>query len=160
MPLRLSSSRRFAISTITIGLVSLTHALLTWSPRPTIAFFVGGALVAFIAEAVVINVGWLEHRIDPKLRGVPLYVLFGWTGAVYVAFRVALLVTDGWAAVALTGVLATTYDLIVDHRGVADGHWTYTDDLPGPRYRGVPWWNYLGWFAISVLTASLAVLFR
>jgi uncharacterized membrane protein len=66
-------------------------------------------------------------------------------------------VTDGWTAVAATGVLATTYDVITDHRGVADGHWTYIDELPGPRYHGVPWWNFAGWFAISVITATFAV---
>lgn len=159
MQLRLSSSHLFAISTVTVGLIALAHAALTWPPRATIAVFLGGALVGFLAEVVVINAGWLEHRIGPKLLGVPLYVLFGWTGAVYVAFRIALLLTDGWTSVALTGVLATTYDLLVDHRGVAEGHWTYTDDLPGHRYRGVPWWNYVGWFAISVLTASFALPF-
>lgn len=159
MQFRLSSSRTFAISTVTVGLASFAHAVLTWPSRATIAVFAGGAFVGFLAEAIVINVGWLEHRIGPKLFGVPLYVLFGWTGAVYLAVRIALLLTDGWTAIALTGVVATTYDLLVDHRGVAEGHWRYTDDLPGPRYRGVPWWNYVGWFAISVLTASIALPF-
>lgn len=151
------SSRAFALATVALGLVSLLHAVLTWPPVATVAFFGGGALVAFVAEAVVINAGWLEHHVGPKLAGVPVYVLFGWTGAVYVAFRVALLATDGWVAVAVAAVLATTYDMLTDHRGVSDGHWTYTDDLPGPRYRGVPWWNFVGWLVVSAITASLAV---
>lgn len=151
------SSHHFAVTTIMVGLVAFAHALFTWPLRATIVFFAVGALVAFIAEAAVINLDWLEHHIGPKIVGVPLYVLFGWTGAVYVTFRIALLVTDGWTAVVATGVLATMYDILIDHRGVADGHWTYTDDLPGPRYRGVPWWNFAGWFAISVLTATIAV---
>lgn len=152
------SRRRFAVTTITLGLVALAHALVTWPLRATIGFFAGGTLVAFIAEATVINLNWLEHHIGPKFLGVPLYVLFGWTGAVYVTLRIALLVTDGWTAVAASSVLATVYDVLTDHRGIADGHWTYTDDLPGPRYRGVPWWNFAGWFAISFLTATFAVL--
>ncbi|MCD2202450.1 carotenoid biosynthesis protein [Halobacterium sp. KA-6] len=152
------SNRAFATSVAAVGLVAFAHAVLTWPPVAVLAFFGGGAAVAFVAEAVVINLGWLEHHVGPKVLGVPVYVLFGWTGAVYVAFRAALLVTEGWLAVALAAVLATGYDVLVDHRGVADGRWTYTDDLPGPRVRGVPWWNFAGWLAISAVTAGLATL--
>ena len=154
-----TSSRTFAATTAAVGLVALAHAFLTWPLDATVALFGGGAVVAFAAEAVVINLGLLEHHVGPKLLGVPLYVLLGWTGAVYVAFRVALLATDGWAAVALGAVLATTYDVLVDHQGVEKGYWTYTDDLPGPRHRGVPWWNFAGWFAVSTITAGFAVPF-
>ena len=153
------SSRVFAGTTVALGLVSLAHAVLTWPLAATAAFFGGGAFVAFVAEAAVIKLRWLEHHIGPKLADVPLYVLFGWTGLVYVSFRVALLVADGWLAVAVAAVLATTYDALTDHRGVSDGHWTYTDDLPGPRSRGVPWWNFAGWFAISLVTAAFALPF-
>jgi hypothetical protein len=153
------SSRRFAATTVALGFGALAHALLTWPPDATVALFAGGALVAFVAEAAVVGLGWLEHHVGPKVRGVPLYVLFGWTAAVYIAFRLALLVTDGWPAVVAAGVFATTSDLFTDHRGVAAGHWTYTDDLRGPRHRGVPWWNVAGWFAISSVTATLALPF-
>ena len=155
----MADRRIFAGTVVAIGIVALAHAAVTWPVSATIAFFAGGAIVAFVAEAVVIDRGWLEHHIGPKLVGVPLYVLFGWTGTVYIAFRVALLATDGWIAVVAAGVLATGYDILVDHRGVEDGHWTYTDDLPGPRPRGVPWWNFAGWLAISCLTAAFAVPF-
>lgn len=151
------SSRAFALTTVALGLVALLHAALTWPPAATLAFFGGGALVALVAEAVVIKLDWLEHRIGPKVSDVPVYVLFGWTGVVYVAFRLSLLVTDGWAAVVVAAVLATTYDALTDHRGVSDGHWTYTDDLPGPRPRGVPWWNFAGWLLVSLVTAAFAL---
>ncbi|WP_135821673.1 carotenoid biosynthesis protein [Halostella litorea] len=153
------SNRAFAGTTTAVGLVALAHAAFTWPPAATAAFFGGGALVAFVAEAAVINAGWLDHHVGPKVVGVPLYVLFGWTGAVYAAFRAALLAVDGWPAVAVAAALAATYDLLVDHRGVEEGHWTYTDDLPGPRRRGVPWWNYAGWVVVSAATASFAVPF-
>lgn len=156
---RSDEDRLFVASTVAIGVVALAHAALTWPGRATLAFFGGGALVAFVAEVVVVALGWLDHHVGPKVAGVPLYVLFGWTGVVYAAFRVALLATDGWPAVVAAAVLATAYDVLTDHRGVADGHWTYTDDLPGPRYRGVPWWNFAGWFAISCITAAFAAPF-
>jgi hypothetical protein len=153
------SSRTFAATTVALGVIALAHAVLTWPLDATLAFFAGGALVAFVAEAVVINLGWLDHHVGPKLLGVPLYVLFGWTGVVYFAFRLSLLVIDGWPAVAFAAALATTYDIFTDYRGVSEGHWTYTDDLPGPRFRDVPWWNFAGWFVISTLTAGLGLAF-
>jgi uncharacterized membrane protein len=155
----MATDRTFAASVVAGGLAVLVHAALTWPAAAVLAFFGGGAVVAFVAEGVVINLDWLEHHVGPQLVGVPQYVLFGWTSVVYVTFRVALLVTAGLSAVLLAAALATAYDVLVDHRGVEDGHWTYTDELPGPRRRGVPWWNYLGWFAISAVTASLAVPF-
>ena len=149
----------FAGAIVAIGLLALVHAAVTWPLFATIAFFGGGAIVAFVAEAVAINRGWLEHHFGPKIVGVPLYILFGWTGTVYVAFRVALIVSDGWIAVFLAGVLATSYDVLVDHRGVEDGHWSYSDNLAGPRSRGVPWLNFAAWLAISCTTAAFAVPF-
>lgn len=152
----MSTGRRFAGLTVLLGLLTLAHALYTWPLDATVAFFGGGAILAFLAEAVVVDRGWLEHHIGPNVIDVPLYVPIGWTGTVYVAFRLALLGTAGWLAVVVAGVLATSYDVLMDHRGVVDGYWTFTDDLPGPRYRGVPWWNFVGWFLISVTTAAFA----
>jgi uncharacterized membrane protein len=142
-----------------LGVLALAHAAVTWPLEATLSFFGAGAAVAFLAEAAAIRLGWLEHRVGPKVVGVPLYALFGWTGTVYVAFRLALLVVDGWPAVAVAAALATAYDVFTDHRGVAEGYWSYTDDLPGPRYRGVPWWNFAGWVVVSLLTAAAAVPF-
>ncbi|PSQ16523.1 carotenoid biosynthesis protein [Halobacteriales archaeon QS_8_69_26] len=152
----MSDDRRFAAGVAAFGVVALVHAALTWPVAATVALFGGGALVAFVAEAVVIDLGWLERHVGPKVLGVPLYVLFGWTGTVYVAVRIALLVTGGPGpvAVGLAAGLATAYDLLTDHQGVERGHWTYTDDLPGPRLREVPWWNFAGWIVISSVSGD------
>lgn len=155
----MDDDRVFVGSAVLLGLVAVAHAALTWPVGATVAFFGGGGLVAVLAELVAVDRGWLRHHLGPQVRGVPLYVAFGWTGVIYVAFRVALLTVDGWAAVALAAGLATAYDLLVDHRGVARGHWSYPDALPGPRRRGVPWYNYLGWLLVSAVTASLATPF-
>jgi len=152
-------SRPFAAVTIAVGLAALAHAGATWPAAATVALFGGGAVVAFVAEAIAVGRGILEHHVEPKLLGVPVYVLFGWTGAVYVAFRVALLGFDGPASIAVATGLATTADLLTDQYGVEAGYWTYTDDLPGPRLRGVPWWNFAGWAVVSSITAGLALPF-
>lgn len=151
--------RTYAASAAGLGVVAFVHALLTWPLDAVVAFFVGGAAVAFAAEAVAVHAGLLEHHVQRTVLGVPAYVPLAWVGVVYVWFRIALLATDGWPAVALAAALATGYDALVDNRGVADGRWTYTDDLPGPRHGAVPWWNYAGWLAISAVTAGLGTLF-
>ncbi|MFP4530689.1 MAG: carotenoid biosynthesis protein [Halodesulfurarchaeum sp.] len=146
-------------SAVLLGSLALIHAAISWPISATVAVFGGGAVIAFVAEALVSKLGLLEHHIGPKVLDVPLYVLFGWTGTIYVALRMASLFSDGWLVVVLTGVLATSLDVLSDPSGVREDFWTYTDDLPGPRYRGVPWWNFLGWFLISTLTAALGVWF-
>ncbi|MDY6819069.1 MAG: carotenoid biosynthesis protein [Halobacteriales archaeon] len=153
------SNRVFALTASVLGVIALTHAVLTWPPNAVVAFFVGGGFVAVVAEAIAINLGWLDHHIGPQVIGVPVYLPLAWTGFVYIAFRLALLVSTGWPAVVLTAAIATTYDLLTDHRGVAEGHWSYTDDLPGPHRRGVPWWSFAGWFGISSATAAITVPF-
>lgn len=154
-----TGDRGIVVSSIVLCGIGLAHAAFTWPPRATIALFGGGAAIAFVAEAVAVNLGWLEHHVGPTVLGVPLYVLAGWTGITYATFRGALLATDGVTAVLLAAALATGYDVLTDHRGVTEGYWTYTDDLPGPRHRGVPWWNFAGWLAISSATAALSLPF-
>lgn len=153
------NTRAFVGSVLALWAVALATALATWPAEATAALFGGGAVVAFLAELVAIRAGWLEHHVGPKLLDVPLYVLAGWTSAVYVAYRVALLAAEGWAAVALAAVLAAACDVVTDPRGVADGHWTYLATLGGPSYRSVPWWNFAGWLAIAAATAGLAAPF-
>jgi len=150
---------RASAAAVGLGVATFLHALVTWPLPAAVVFFGGGVLVAFAAEAVAVNLDWLDHHVGPQTVGVPLYLLFAWPGTVYVAFRVALLATGGPTAVAVAGLLATAYDALTDHRGVSDGLWSYTDTLPGPRPRGVPWWNFAGWFVISCLTAGLALPF-
>jgi hypothetical protein len=151
--------RAFVRTTVGVGLVAFVHAVLTWPATAVLALFGGGAAIAFGGEAVVIRLGWLEHHIGSAVLGVPLYVLPGWTGIAYATFRVALLLTGGVGGVVLAAGLATGYNILTDHRGVVEGYWTYTDDLPGPRRRGVPWWNFAGWFAVTGTAAALSLPF-
>jgi hypothetical protein len=155
----MATGRRIVVTSLLLWGVGVAHAALTWPAGAVLAFFLGGACLTFLAEAAGINLGLLEHHVGPKVAGVPPYLLFAWTAAIYPSFRVASFVFEGWAAVALTAVIATTYDVLTDHRGVADGYWSYTDAVPGPRFRDVPWWNYAAWFGLSFLTALLAVPF-
>ncbi|MFB6111323.1 MAG: carotenoid biosynthesis protein, partial [Halobacteriaceae archaeon] len=80
-----------------------------------------------------------------------------WPAVIYPLFRIGLWLAGGIAAVLIAAGLATVWDLLTDHHGVAAGQWSYTDSIPGPRFRGVPWWNYAGWALIASVTAGLTL---
>lgn len=148
---------RFRVVNVAIFAVALAHAALTWPPRAVLALFVGGAALAGVAEVVVIAAGLLEHELEPQVAGVPLVVLLAWPAVVYASLRVALLVAPaGPPAAALAAVLATAADVVTDPDGVERGVWRYPEAaVSTPRYRGVPWWNFVGWLLIVFVTALL-----
>lgn len=140
------------------GAAALVHAGLVWSPLDAAQFGLVAAGLAFVAEAVVVNAGWLVHRLRPRVVGVPLPVLAGWIAATYVAFRVAALLVGPTGAPVVAAALATAADLVGDPVGVQAGLWEYPDaGPPGPRIVGVPWWNFAGWFLLTFVVATVAV---
>ncbi len=138
----------------------LGHAALTWEPAATAALFLGGVALTFPAEAVFVRAGLLEHHTGPKVAGVPLPVLAAWPAVVYVFLRGAALVFGlTLAAAALAAVAATLFDAVVDPIGVREGRWSYPEaPFSEPRFRGVPWWNFVGWLLLVGATGALAVL--
>lgn len=152
-------NRRFVVLAFLMFGVSGMHAGLTWPVPATIALFVGGGIVVVLAEVAAFRYELVDHRIGPDIGGVPVYIPFGWTATVYILFRVVLLFTDAWLAAGVTAVLATLYDIPTEQYGLTQGLWRYTDEIPGPRFGGVPWWNYTAWLGISFLIAALAVPF-
>ena len=153
--------RQFVTSTLLLAAVALAHALLTWPLRSTLVLFVGGAAIAFVAEAPVIRLGLLRHHVGPQVAGVPLVVLAAWPATVYVFFRAAaLVVPPGVEAAALSAVAATAFDVFQDPGGVQRGLWSYpASRLSEPRWRGVPWWNFAGWLVVVFATAMLVSTF-
>ena len=160
VPGNVDLQRRYAWPILGLGAVTLAHGLLTWPADRTLALFVGGAAIAFAAEVVGVQLGLLEHRLEPQVLGVPVPVLLAWPATVYVALRLSLLVlpVGVWAAL-LAAALATLQDVYLDPRGVEDGAWRYPRvPVSADRYRDVPYWNFAAWFAVSFVTALLPAL--
>ena len=158
-PIDAATARRYVGSQIALFLATLLHAFLTWPLPEVLALFAGGAAVAFAVEAPAIRAGLFTHYLRPKLAGVPVSILLAWPAVVYLAVRAASLVVDGSVAVAgVAAVLATLADAVVEPRAVRDGAWAYADVLPGPRVRGVPWWNAAGWLGVVFVTALLPTM--
>jgi uncharacterized membrane protein len=151
---------RHQLSNVLLFGVAFAHALLTWGTRPTATLFLGGVAVAFVLERVGVGLGLLEHYFRPQVASVPVTILLAWPAVVYVAYRVARLVAPaGVPAAALAAVLATAVDAVTDPRMVAEGAWAYPDTrVSDPRFRGVPWWNFVAWLGIVFGTALLPTL--
>jgi len=148
---------RFQLTNVVLAVLAVGHALATWPVRATAALFLGGAALAFLAEAAVVRAGLLEHAMAPRVAGVPLAVVAAWPAIVYLCLRLALLVRPpGLAAAGLAAVLATAFDLLTDPTGVDAGVWTYPDHpVSAPRVAGVPWWNFAGWLGLVFVSATL-----
>ncbi len=156
-PITDSEARRYARSQLLLFAVTVGHAVVTWPLPDVLALFAGGAAVAFVLEAPAIRAGLFTHHLRPTVAGVPLTILLAWPAVVYAAVRVAALVVDGPVAVAVTAaVLGTLVDLVTDPAAVEDGAWEFHGhEIPGPWFRGVPWWNFAGWLLIVFVTAML-----
>lgn len=152
--------RRFVVGSLAFAIVALVHALLTWPLRSTLALFLGGVAIAFLAEAAGVRLGLLRHAIQPQVAGVPVVVVLAWPATAYVFYRGAvLLVPPGLPAALVAAGAAMVFDLLTDHIGVEQGYWAYpTSPVPGPRIRGVPWWNFVAWFILVFVTAMLPAL--
>jgi len=153
----MDDTRRFQLTNVLLAAGAFAHALWTWPIRATVALFVGGAALAFALEAVGVAIGLLRHDARPQVAGVPVTVPLAWPAIVYVASRVALLVAPaGIPAAALAALFATAADAVADPIMVRRGVWAYPDSwISSPRFRGVPWWNFLAWLGVVFATALL-----
>lgn len=152
-------TRRYQVGNLVVAAVAVGHALGTWSTAAVVGLFVGGAAIAFVAEAVVVALGLLDHAIDPQIAGVPVSVVLVWPAITYVCLRIALVVVPvGLAAAAVAAAIGTAFDLVTEPFGVGEGIWRYPEHpLSTPRFLGIPWWNTVGWFALVFVTASLPI---
>lgn len=152
--------RRNRLVTLALCGLAPAHALFTWPLVTVVALFGGGVLVAAPLEMTGVRAGLLEHRLRPQVADVPLAVVAAWPTVVYVSYRVALLVAPSpVAAAVLAAAIATLWDAVVDPVMVRRGAWTYPPSpVSRPRFRGVPWWNFVAWPCVVFVTAMLPTL--
>jgi putative membrane protein len=155
----MESTRRATLSFLGFAAIALAHALVTWPHDRVLVMFAGGAAIAFVAEALIVRIGLLEHYITPQVAGVPVAIVAVWPAVVYVWYRIALVAVDpGISGAVLAAALATAWDAVTDPPQVGD-RWSYPPSaLSEPRFRGVPWWNFAGWLLIVFVTAMLPTL--
>ena len=101
-------------------------------------------------------------RLWPQAAGVPLLIPLAWLMMLPPAWAVTETIlyrnqaTRPWRFAllfpALSGGAFTAWDLYLDPQMVDRALWTW--DTPG-GYFGIPWVNFLGWWAVSALLTGL-----
>lgn len=143
---------------------ALAHASATRGIRYAAGFLVIVSGLGLTAEIVGTATGFpfgcYEYAVDrlgPALGGVPLVVPLAWTGGLYPVWVVAGLISRrALSRIGLTAVGAVGWDLFLDPQMVADGQWRWCDTDSGlPGLAEIPYTNYLGWFAVTLLMGVL-----
>lgn len=131
-----------------------TAALLAflYTPRAEWPILLFGGAVGLAAEVVGVHVGLpfgayvYTATLAPRVLGVPLVMAAAW---VVLFAYVRQMARRPLAAAAWM----TAIDLVIDPLAANRlGYWVWAH--PGPYY-GIPWSNFAGWFAVSLLLFSL-----
>ena len=131
----------------------------TWRPTQLLATVSVVAALAWLVEFVGSQTGipfgryHYTNRLQPHLQGVPLLIPLAWLMMLPPAWAVGARLGSGWMGTALIAGLAfTAWDLFLDPQMVRWRFWQW--EQPG-GYVGIPWVNFLGWFATSVVITAI-----
>lgn len=166
-----------------LNLLLMTVALVWTQTHRNLGFLLFMA-VAFVsgmaAESVGVNTGRLFGDyvygtvLGPQILGVPLIIGFNWFMVVFAAASATGLLMERlesrletlgmeWVRMGLvrslshallTALAATVFDWVMEPVAVKLGFWAWTEGA------GIPLLNYVCWFALAFLLASVARLFR
>jgi putative membrane protein len=131
-----------------------------WRPPRLLATVGVVAAIAWLVEFVGSQTGvpfgryHYTDRLQPQLKGVPLLIPLAWLMMLPPAWAVGARLTGGgrWAAALVAGMAFTAWDLFLDPQMVRWRFWQW--EQPG-GYVGIPWVNFLGWFAASAAMTAL-----
>lgn len=150
------------LTTLSLVIFSLTHALYSLGWRRTIVFFALSAVIAFVFEEVGVVTGLIygpyhyTGDLGVKLGHVPLLIPLAWFMMVYPSYVLANFIvakrpagsagsrlTVVWLSL-VSAVVMTAWDTVIDPilSGARYHYWVW--ESPGP-YFGVPVHNYAGW---------------
>ena len=153
-----------AISTVTV-LLQLAASLLAlrmgYGLRQVGMMVVVSAVLTYSVELLGSKTGFpfgpyhYTDALKPHLFGVPILIPLAWLMMLPASWGVASLIAgekpSKWVYAGLSGLVFTAWDLYLDPQMVLKGLWVWHEPS---GYFGIPWSNYLGWWA----TASLLTL--
>jgi uncharacterized membrane protein len=161
----------FLLVPLLMGGFSLTHAIYTLGLRHALAFAALAALISLTFEGLGVATGAIYgpyHYADllgPRVLDVPLAVPLAWFMVVYPSYALANYLADGHVVsqprpgagrllglTALSALLMTAWDLVLDPQMVEAGQWVW--HVEGAFF-GIPVQNFVGWLA-TTLTVYLA----
>jgi uncharacterized membrane protein len=159
--------RRVLTSAVVTGLFTSTtsRAVSRWGGGrggvTAAAVAVGTAAVERLGTRTGVPFGRYHYtpRLQPQVKGVPAVVPLAWFAMALPARETAHAALGARSnrrnRVLLGAAALTAWDAFLDPQMVAEGFWAWKR---AGRYRGIPFTNYLGWFATAVVV--MAVLER
>ena len=154
-----------------LGGFSLSHAITMLGWRHALIFAALSTLISLAFEAVGVATGAIYgsyHYADlpgPRLFDVPLVIPMAWFMVIYPSYALANTLVDGRVVsrprpglgrltglAALSALLMTAWDLVLDPQMVEAGQWVWHTN---GEYFGIPAQNFVGWLA-TTLTVYLA----
>jgi uncharacterized membrane protein len=148
---------------VTFALASVTHAAIWRGVGWTLGFVAIVLVVSSAAEILGVNTGIPFGRYEytdaltPTVFGVPVIIPLAWLMMAYPVFVLARTIAKAWWLVALVGALAmTSWDLFLDPQMVGANYWSWAEaGLSVPGLEQIPWSNFVGWFAVSLIMMLL-----
>jgi uncharacterized membrane protein len=142
---------------------ALCHAGLTRGTPVLVALVASTVGLGFAVEVLGVHTGvpFGEYRygtgLGAQLFGVPLVIACAWTMLAWPAALVARRLVRSFAARVVLGAWAlAAWDFFLDPQMVRAGYWRWTPGgrtLPGVPH--VPLTDYVGWFAVAVVSSYL-----
>lgn len=143
-----------------------------WGGMTTLMTAAAICVLGWAAEAIGSRTGlpfgryaYTDH-LQPQLGGVPVIIPLAWLMMMPPAWATAAAIGGSGSRLAFAMVSAaafTAWDLFLDPQMVSWNLWTWADGEPAwddkrlPRYFGIPWTNYAGWFAVSLAITLVLV---
>jgi putative membrane protein len=139
-----------------------------WGWKRTIFALVVVAIVTWMAEVTGSRTGFpfgyyhYTNRLQPQLAGVPFFVPLAWFMMLPPAWAVAQAIGGArsrFGFVVLSAAALTVWDFFLDPQKVAWRFWVWTDssgaNVYSGGYFGIPWVNFVGWFAVAALVTAI-----
>lgn len=154
-----------------LAATALTHAVVARGAVWATVMFFATAGLGLASEIVGTETGfpygsyfYATGRLGPDVFDVPAVVPLAWTAGFYPIWCAVSFVLRGRHSstgksvgrVTLTAIGMVGWDLYLDTQMVTDGQWTWTSPIAGlPGLPSIPLSNYLGWFLVSLVMASI-----
>lgn len=151
----------------------IVHSLITLSKSRSVFFILLAAGVGTLMEYIGLKYGTFfggnyVYKTQLTLFTVPLSVIFYWAVFIYTGYcltnsflywlkkekpnyknkKISLLTLS----ILLDGYFVTAIDLFMDPIAVRSGSWKW---LEGGPYFGIPIGNFIGWFIVTIIVASI-----
>lgn len=149
------------ISASTMALFSLIHAQFSYGNKYVSLYLLITTIFSLLVEALDVATGWpfggiqFSNLLGPKILGVPLFVIVGWTMMAHPILVLARQISKHWIFF-FGGLGLASWDLFLDPVMVKFGFWEWSPFTKSvPLEPSIPLSNTLGWLLSGMALMAL-----